>query len=66
MTCESWLRINTIEDTSLAAPTPPPNAIPTCEEARAAASLIPSPTIATMLLSFCSSFMNFFFSSGFT
>lgn len=47
-TCESRFPINTMEDTSLAAPTPEPMAIPMCDEAKAAASLIPSPTIATI------------------
>lgn len=55
-----------MEETSLAAPTPSPIATPTCADAKAAASLIPSPTIATMFSSFCSALTNFFFSPGLT
>ena len=49
ITWDNLLPISTTEDTSLAAPTPPPIAIPTSAEASAAASLMPSPTMATNL-----------------
>ena len=43
-----------MDATSLAAPTPPAIATPTSARASAAASLIPSPTIATLRPSSCS------------
>ena len=49
ITWDNLLPISTTEDTSLAAPTPPPIAIPKSAEASAAASLMLSPTMATNL-----------------
>ena len=51
-TSESWLFIRTISAASMAISVPAPMAIPISALVRAGASLIPSPTMATLPFSF--------------